>query len=274
MSQTPIEPYLAAAVQMQSGEDKSANLATATRLVEQAAAGGAQLVALPELFNCLGRYDVVAAEAEAIPGPTSDAMADLSARLHITLVAGSIAERDASGLIYNTSLLFDPDGRLLARYRKIHRFDVDLPGRVVAQESKWFAAGSDVAPVATPLGALGVAICYDLRFPELFRRLSSAGVQVMVLPSAFTLHTGRDHWEVLLRARAIENQAYVIAPNQFGRHSPQLTSYGHSAIIDPWGRVLAVGPETGEAIVSGAIDLEQLAVTRKQFPALAHRRDG
>jgi deaminated glutathione amidase len=270
------EPYLAAAVQMQSGEDKSTNLATALRLVEQAAAGGAQLVALPEMFNCLGRYEVVAAEAEILPGPTSDAMADLAARLHVTLLAGSIAERDSAApgaAIYNTSLLFDPDGRLLARYRKVHRFDVDLPGKVVVRESRWFAAGRDVAPVTTALGTLGVAICYDLRFPELFRRLSSAAVQVMIVPSAFTLHTGRDHWEVLLRARAIENQAYVIAPNQCGRHSPQLTSYGHSAIVDPWGRLLACAPESGEAIVSSVIDLEQLTAIRKQLPALAHRRD-
>lgn len=269
-------PYLAAAVQMQSSEDKSANLATATRLVEQAAAAGARLVALPELFNCLGRYDVVAAEAELVPGRTSDAMGALAARLHITLLAGSIAARNSAAphaSIYNTSLLFDPDGRLLARYRKIHRFDVDLPGQVVARESQWFAAGRDVAPTTTPLGMLGMAICYDLRFPELFRRLSSAGVQVVLLPSAFTLHTGRDHWEVLLRARAIENQVYVVAPNQCGRHSPQLTSYGHSAIIDPWGRLLACAPESGEAIVSSMIDLGQLAAIRRQLPALAHRRD-
>jgi len=281
-SQSPFSTasYLAAAVQMQSGEDKGANLATATRLVEQAAAAGAQLVALPELFNCLGRYETVAAQAETVPGPTSDAMAALAARLHITLLAGSIAERDAAvsnaspdAAVYNTSLLFDPDGRLLARYRKIHRFDVDLPGKVVARESQWFAAGRDVAPVATSLGTLGVAICYDLRFPELFRRLSAAAAQVIIVPSAFTLYTGRDHWEVLLRARAIENQAFVIAPNQCGRHSPQLTSYGHSAIVDPWGRVLACAPENGEALVSSAIDLDQLAAIRKHLPALTHRRD-
>ncbi len=175
------EPYLAAAVQMQSGEDKRANVATAIRLVEQAAAVGAQLIALPELFNCLGRYETVAAQAETIPGPTSDAMSALAARLGITLLAGSIAERESAGAnaamesaVYNTSLLFDPEGRLLARYRKIHRFDVDLPGKVMVRESRWFAAGCDVATATTPLGTLGVAICYDLRFPELFRRLSSA----------------------------------------------------------------------------------------------------
>jgi predicted amidohydrolase len=191
------------------------------------------------------------------------------------LLAGSIAERaplGAATAIYNTSLLFDPDGRLLARYRKMHRFDVDLPGQVVARESDWFAAGANIATATTPLGALGTAICYDLRFPELFRRMASAGVQVILLPSAFTLHTGRDHWQVLLRARAIENQAYVVAPNQCGRHSPQLVSYGHSAIVDPWGRVLASGPESGEAIVAAEIDLAYLSTVRSQLPALAHRR--
>ena len=146
-------------------------------------------------------------QAEMIPGPTSDVLAALAARLHITLLAGSIAERDsavasaaADLAVYNTSLLFDPEGRMLARYRKIHRFNVDLPGKVVVRESQWFTAGCDVVPVTTALGTLGIAICYDLRFPELFRRLSAAAVQVIVVPSAFTLHTGRDHWEVLLRA--------------------------------------------------------------------------
>jgi predicted amidohydrolase len=283
MSQTPNlmsqTPYLAAAVQMQSGEDKGRNLATAIRLVEQAAAAGARLVALPELFNCFGRYDVVAAQAETVPGPTSDAMAELAARLRITLLAGSIAERadtaepNLDAAIYNASLLFDPDGRLLAHYRKVHLFDVDLPGQVVVRESRWFGAGHSIAAVATPLGRLGIAICYDLRFPELFRRLSAAGAQVIILPSAFTLPTGRDHWEVLLRARAIENQTYVVAPNQSGRHSPQFTSYGHSAIVDPWGRMLASAPETGETIVTSTIDLEQLAAIRKQLPALEHRRE-
>jgi len=270
----PFEPFLAAAVQMESGEDKAANLAAATRLIEQAAADGARLVALPELFNCFGRFETVVAQAEPIPGPTSDALGQIAARLHVVLSAGSIAERDeATGRTFNTSLLFDPQGRLLVRYRKIHRFDVELPGQVSVRESKWISAGENVAAAATSLGTVGVAICYDLRFPELFRRLASAGAEIIVIPSAFTHATGRDHWEVLLRARAIENQAYIVAPNQAGHRPPQPASHGHSAMIDPWGRVLAMADDAQhETIVTAVIDLQRLAEIREQLPALAHRR--
>ena len=209
--------------------------------------GWRSLVALPELFNCFGRFETVVAQAEPIPGPTSDAMSKLAARLGITLVAGSIAERDeTSGHAFNTSLLFDSQGRLLARYRKMHRFNVELPGQVSVRESKWISAGGGVATAATSLGTLGMAICYDLRFPELFRRLASAEAEVIVVPSAFTQATGRDHWEILLRARAIENQAYVIAPNQAGHRPPQPASHGHSAIIDPWGRILAMADDAAQ----------------------------
>jgi predicted amidohydrolase len=278
-----IAPYLAAAIQMESGADKRANLATANRLVEAAAAAGAQLVALPELFNCLGSYETVAAAAETIPGPTSDALAALAARVQVILVAGSIAERplpteNARGQIFNTSLTFDSDGRLLSRYRKVHRFDVDLPGAVSVQESRWFAAGENFAAIATPLGILGTAICYDLRFPELFRGMSSAGAEVLVLPAAFTAITGRDHWEILLRARAIENQCYVIAPNQCGHPPHAFAMHGHSAIVNPWGQIVAMasdtnGAATGETIVYGTIDLALLKKIREQLPALRHRRE-
>ncbi len=267
--------YLAAAVQMESGEDKAANLAAASRLIEQAAAAGARLVVLPELFNCFGRFDTVAANAESVPGPTSQAVALLAARHNIVLAAGSIAERDADGRLYNANLLFDGQGQLLAKYRKIHRFDIDLPGRVSVQESYWIAAGDDVHPAATPLGTLGVAICYDLRFPELFRRMATAGVDVILLPSAFTAATGRDHWEVLLRARAIENQAYVVAANQVGPHGgpPTPPSFGRSAIVDPWGKVVEMADKgAGEMIVLGEIDQVRTAEIRRNLPALAHRR--
>ena len=168
----------------------------------------------------------------------------------------------ARGRIFNTSLIFDSNGRLLSRYRKVHRFDVDLPGAVSVQESRWFAAGEDAAAIATPLGILGTAICYDLRFPELFRGMSSAGAEVIVLPAAFTAVTGRDHWEVLLRARAIENQCYVVAPNQCGHPPNAFAMHGHSAIVDPWGQIVAMasdtnGTATGETIVYGTIDLAQ-----------------
>lgn len=264
--------HLVAAVQMTSGADKDQNLAAATRLVERAAARGAELIALPELFNCLGSPDAIVAAAEPVPGPTSEAMGGLARRLGVTLLAGSIAERiEGSDKIHNTSLLFAPDGRQLALYRKIHLFDVDLPGRVTFQESAFMRPGDRIAVSPTPLGTLGQATCYDLRFPDLFRRLVESGMQLLAVPSAFTLATGRDHWQVLLRARAVENQVYVIAPNQYGRHTPSLTTYGRSMIIDPWGVVLATAAD-GEGVACAEIDLDHLAEVRSRLPSLQHRR--
>ncbi|MDH3718612.1 MAG: carbon-nitrogen hydrolase family protein [Planctomycetota bacterium] len=264
--------FLAAAVQLNSSEDKHACRQRATQLVEQAAGQGAQLVALPEMFNCLGRFSRIVAAAESIPGPTSDALGQLAARLGITLLAGTIAEQaDEPGRAYNTSLLFSPDGRILARYRKIHLFDVDLPGRVTVRESQWIQAGDETTTVATPLGNFGLSICYDLRFPELYRRLAEGQAEIIFVPSAFTKVTGRDHWEVLLRARAIENQAYLIAPNQCGRHPPDLETYGNSMIVDPWGTVLKRAA-SDEDVIFAEIDLQQLRKVRQQLPALDHRR--
>ena len=269
------ETILAAAIQMNSGEDKQSNLDTAIRLVEQAAARGAELIALPELFNCLGRFEAVVEAAEPIPGPPSDTMGSLGARLQITLCAGSICEQSSTaGKGYNTSLLFGPEGKLLARYRKIHLFDIDLPRQVTIQESRYIVPGDTVIASETPLGRLGQATCYDLRFPELFRRLADHAVEIMILPSAFTRPTGRDHWEILLRARAVENQAYLIAPNQCGYHTPELVSYGHSAIVDPWGRLLASAPEDSEEVILAELTHNQLEHVRTNLPALKHRRIG
>ena len=262
----------AAAVQMTSGEDKEHNLETAERLVRDAAERGARLVALPELFNCLGRKEQVIRAAEPVPGPTSRRMSHLARRLRITLLAGSICERaEGRDRIFNTSLLFDASGTLLARYRKIHLFDVDLPGRVSYQESSWMVPGRDVVSADTDHGGLGLSICYDLRFPELYRRLVRQGSRILLVPSAFSLPTGRDHWEVLLRSRAIENLAYVIAPNQCGRHTPGFATCGRSAIIDPWGVTLAVAPD-GEGVVLGRLDARRQETIRRELPALSHRR--
>jgi predicted amidohydrolase len=225
------------------------------------------------MFNLYGRFEAVVAEAEPVPGPTSDLLAQLARELEIVLVGGSIAERDPNGVqARNTSLVFAADGQLLAGYCKVHLFDIDLPGRVTSRESDWIVPGCDVSVYQTPLGKLGQAICYDLRFPELFRRLSAEGCELIAVPSAFTKTTGRDHWQVLVRARAIENQCFVLAPNQFGQHAPGMTSYGHSMIVDPWGHVLAslVGDSEGFAIAE--IDLDLVASVRAQLPALAHRR--
>ena len=262
----------AAAVQMASGEDKERNLESAERLVREAAERGARLVALPELFNCLGRKEQVIRAAEPVPGPTSRRMGDLARRFRITLLAGSLCERAAGrNRVFNTSLLFDESGTLLARYRKIHLFDVNLPGRVSYQESSWMAPGRDVVSAETSHGRLGLSICYDLRFPELYRRLVRQGCRILLVPSAFSLPTGRDHWEVLLRSRAIENQTYVIAPNQFGQHTPGFATCGRSVIIDPWGIPLAVAPD-GEGVILSRLDICRQETIRRELPALSHRR--
>ena len=261
-----------AAVQMTSTADKPLNLRTADSLVREAAARGAVLVALPELFNCLGDPKTIVEQAEEIPGPTSESMSRLAAECQITLLAGSIAERvPREQRIFNASLLFGPDGRQLACYRKIHLFDIDLPGHVTFRESAIMGTGSQVVMTQTDAGRVGQAICYDLRFPELFRRLSAAGADLLVIPSAFTLATGRDHWEVLLRARAIENLVHVIAPNQVGRHTPSLQTYGRSMIIDPWGVVLATAPD-GDAVITAVVNPERQSEIRSRLPALHHRR--
>ena len=266
------DPYWAAAVQMTSGEDKDRNLEAAERLVREAAGRGARLVALPELFNCLGRKEQVVEAAEPIPGPTSRRMGDLARRLRITLAAGSICERvEGRDKVFNTGLLFDDSGTLLARYRKIHLFDVDLPGRVSYQESSWMAPGRDIVSADTDHGRLGLSICYDLRFPELYRQLVRQGCRILLVPSAFSLPTGKDHWEVLLRSRAIENQAYVIAPNQYGQHTPGFATWGHSAIIDPWGVALSVAPD-GEGVILARLDARRQETVRRELPALSHRR--
>jgi len=264
--------HIVAAVQMTSTDRKSENLATAERLIRQATERGAELIALPELFNCLGQPDVISANAESIPGPTSQMMGELAAELKITLVAGSIGERTESNKICNTSLLFGPEGSQLAKYQKIHLFDIDLPGIVTFRESDFMTPGQTLAVTETNVGKLAQATCYDIRFPELFRLYAQRGAELVVTPAAFTMPTGRDHWHVLLRARAIENQMFVVAPNQFGKHGGELHSYGRSIIIDPWGTVLAQASD-GEGVITAEIDLEQQVTIRSRLPCLQHRRD-
>lgn len=261
-----------AAVQMTSSHDKARNLDAAGQLIRVAAERGASLVALPELFNCLAHPERIVAEAEPIPGPTSRVMSELAAEHGIVLVAGSIGERSDSEKIYNTSLLFGPDGRLIARYRKLHLFDIDVSGSVTFRESQFMAQGDRLAVTETVVGRVAQATCYDLRFPELFRRFVDLEAEILAIPAAFTMATGRDHWEVLLRARAIENQLFVVAPNQYGRHDDSLHTYGRSMIIDPWGTVLATAPD-GEGVITAEIDFERTRRIRSQLPCLQHRRD-
>lgn len=264
--------HLVAAIQMASGSDKAANLAKAENLIRLAAARGARLVALPEVFNWRGQRSDEAAAAESLEGVTLTLMAGLARELEIHLVAGSIAE-DAPGQPkrYNTSVLIGPGGDRLAVYRKIHLFDVDLPGRVTVKESDAKMAGSEVVSAQTALGTIGLSVCYDLRFAELYRRLAFAGARIVTIPSAFTFPTGEAHWEVLIRARAIENQCYVIAPAQFGPNVHGFSDYGNSMIVDPWGRVIARAADR-EGVVIAPIDMEYLERVRRELPSLAHAR--
>lgn len=269
--------HLAAVIQMSSGSDPEASWLQARDLVTEAARRGAVLVATPENTPFLGPHDQKVRLAEPLDGPTCRRFADLARELGIHLLLGSFAEAipGDEARCYNTSALFGPDGERLAVYRKIHLFDVDLPPDVCFQESATVAPGSDLAVAPTPLGALGLSVCYDLRFPELYRSLVSRGAELLAVPSAFTFTTGKDHWETLLRARAIENQCWVLAPGQWGRHDDQglRHSWGHSMIVGPWGEVVAVAPE-GPGVVLAEVGLERLRRVRRQLPALEHRRLG
>src|SRR5215208_5798133 len=267
----------AAAIQLNSTGDKARNLDVAERLVREAAADGAELVVLPEKWTVLGDAEALREGAEPLSGPTISAARSWAEELGIHLVAGSIAERvDGQQKLFNTSVLIGPDGELHARYRKIHMFDVDVGG-VSYRESETEEPGNEiVSPVlgpSLPGVTLGMTVCYDLRFPELYRILAVRGATVLTVPSAFTYETGKHHWEVLLRARAIENQAFVIAPNQVGEAPPHYRSYGHSMIVDPWGEVLVLAPD-GEGFVAADLDLGVEERVRATLPSLANRRPG
>lgn len=264
--------FCVAAIQMMATDDKAANLSQAGQLVRQAAARGARIVALPEMFLWRGDKNIERDFAEPIPGPSSKAMAALARELGIHLLAGSILENiPASDKAYNTSLLFDPVGQLIAKYRKIHLFDVELESGVSVTESATRASGESWVVAESKLCSMGLSICYDLRFPELYRALARQGAQLIFVPSAFTWHTGKSHWEPLLRARAIENQVYVIAPDQHGENPKSFATHGHSMIIDPWGKILAEIPD-GPGIILAQVDLGYLARVRAELPALSHRK--
>jgi len=264
-----------AAIQMTSGPDVTANLEMARALLEEAAAGGAALAALPENFAFMGLKDADKrgiAEADE-RGPIQEFLASTALRLRMTIVGGTIPLRAGSdGRVAAASLVYGPGGKRSARYDKIHLFDVDLPGRKEAyRESAHVVPGSNAVVVDTPVGKLGLSVCYDVRFPELFRSLSASGAQLLTVPSAFTGPTGQAHWETLLRARAIENLCYLIAPAQSGFHSNGRETYGDSMIIDHWGRVLQRLPR-GHGVVLADIDLGAQEEVRRNFPSLQHRK--
>jgi deaminated glutathione amidase len=260
----------AAVVQLNSSGDKARNLEVAERLVRAAAADGAELVAMPEKWNLLAGGEALLAGAESLDGPSLSAARGWSRELGIHLLAGSVAELGPEGKAFNTSVLIDPAGEDIAIYRKIHMFDVEVGG-VSYRESEHEEPGEEIVTAAAAGAIVGLSVCYDLRFPELFRILAVRGARVLTVPSAFTLATGRDHWEVLLRSRAIENQAFVLAPNQFGEAAPHFSSNGRSLIVDPWGVVLATAPDE-ECFVAAELDFASQDRVRESLPSLANRR--
>lgn len=257
-------------VQINTQENRQHNVARAVALIGQAAAQGAELVALPECVTFLGRREHHAANAEAIDGDTAQAFAAAAKRHGIWLHGGSIIEKTGQGKDYNTTLVFNPHGERVAIYRKIHLFDVDIaPGSY--RESDTYLPGEQIVTTDINGVTLGLTICYDMRFPELYRCLALAGAKVIAVPAAFTAFTGKDHWEPLLRARAIENQCYIIAPAQWGEHPVGRQCYGRSLIINPWGTVIAQAPD-GEGVVVANLDMAELDRIRKSVPSLANRR--
>jgi len=289
----------AAVLQMTTTDDVAANLATALRLVDDGADRGAGLLVLPEKFHYLGGEAGVAGVKEPLDGPVLARLAEAAARHDVYLVAGSIWETvPGDARTYNTTVLLGPDGSMLAAYRKLHMFDVEVGGRsyresdtclpgdevvAVAVPSDWSAAGAPRGVAVVDAGGaaigetgaggritLGLTVCYDLRFPELYRALADMGALIVTVPAAFTMTTGRDHWHVLVRARAIENQVYMLAANQSGCHAPGLESYGRSIIVDPWGVVLAQVPD-GEGVAVADLDMARLGKVRASLPVLRNR---
>lgn len=266
-----------AALQMNSGADVSANLALADRLMSEAAADGCELVVLPENFALMPEHgaDKALHAEEPNVGPLQAFLADAARRHGLWIVAGSlplVSPAISSGRVYGACPVYDPEGECRALYRKIHLFDVDLAEQQESyRESKSMYPGDDVVSVAAPCGRIGLTICYDLRFPEMFRRLVDEGSTVFTVPAAFTVPTGKAHWHTLLRARAIENLAYVIAAGQYGSHPDNRSTFGHSLICDPWGRILAE-QAAGNCVVAADIDPALPAKLRSDFPALSNRR--
>jgi deaminated glutathione amidase len=259
-----------AVCQMRSGDDVGANVAEAERLLAEAGDRGADLAVLPELFAYLGPSSKLSEIAEPVPGGrVTDALAAAAREHGMWVLGGSVHERDGER-VHNTAPLFDRAGDLVARYRKIHLFDVRLDDQPPFRESAIFTAGTEIVTHPVEDVRAGLAICYDLRFPELFRILALRGARIVAVPSAFTLATGRDHWEVLLRARAIEDQVFVLAPNQSGEAPPHHSSFGRSMIVDPWGVVLATAPD-GECFVA-ELDFATQDRVRESLPSLANRR--
>ena len=269
------KPFVVAAAQLCAGDDVAANLTVCRRLAAEAAGRGAALLALPECFAFIGRRmgdRLAVAERLDQPGPILGAVREIAQQHRMWVVAGGMPEPSprSETKTFNTCLVVDPSGEIRAVYRKIHMFDVNIPGRAELMESRSTEGGRDVVVAETPMARLGLSICYDVRFPELYRELAGRGAELLLVPAAFTAHTGAAHWHTLLAARAIENQCFVVAPAQHGKHGPTRESYGHSLVIDPWGTVLAE-VSGGDGLAVAEIDLAVLARVRAEMPCHSHR---
>ncbi len=267
-----MKSYLAAAIQMTSVPDLHQNLTQAEELIDLAVRQGAELIGLPENFSFLGEEEAKLAQAQAIAEESEKFLRTMAQRFQVTILGGGFPVPVGNGKVYNTALLVGPTGEDLARYEKVHLFDVNVPDGNTYQESGTVLAGMTMPPVypSKELGNLGLSVCYDVRFPELYRHLSQMGAEVLFVPAAFTAYTGKDHWQVLLQARAIENTCYVLAPAQTGRHYAMRQTHGHAMIVDPWGTVLSdAGDQPGVAIA--AIEPSRLEQVRRQMPSLQHR---
>ena len=256
--------------QMNTQDKKAKNLEAAEAAIDKLAAQGADLVVLPEMFHFLGPDEEKITNAEPVPGPSIDRLQRKAKEKRIFVHCGSILEKDGNK-IYNASVVFNRQGERVAFYRKIHLFDVEIPGGIVYKESAVVTPGKDIMTFNCEGITVGLSICYDLRFPELYRRLADRGVSLILIPAAFTLMTGKDHWEPLIRARAIENVCYVAACGQWGFHPVNNQCYGHSMVVNPWGMIIAQARD-GETTVLAELDFEYMHSVREKLPALQHRR--
>lgn len=262
-----------AAVQMTSTSNREANLKKAEELLKRGVDEGARILSLPENFSFMGEGESEKLELAETPegGPASDFLKGFARHNKVWIVGGSIPVKAGEGKVFNRSLLIDDQGEIAASYDKIHLFDVHIAGGESHKESRTVSPGDRLVSHETPFGRIGLSICYDLRFPELYRELGANGATMIFVPAAFTSQTGEAHWEVLLRARAIENQLYIIAPAQVGIHNKKRSTFGHSMIIDPWGKVMA-GASDEETVISANIDFDYLDSVRQSIPCLSHKR--
>ncbi len=261
--------YQIGVIQMDTRADKNDNLKRIENMIEQAVQQGVKLISLPEVMNVTS-LDPEINKPEPIPGYTIDRMRDIAARCKVWIHCGSIRERNGDGNPYNTSIMLDPNGMIKARYRKLHLFDVNVEGGPVITESAMNSSGNEIVVIDTELGRLGFSLCYDIRFPELFRLMALEGAQVIFTPANFTRQTGEAHWEPLLRARAIENGCYIIASAQVGE-KPRFTAYGHSMVIDPWGKIIEKARDC-ECLFLANIDLDYVSKIQNEIGSLKNRR--